>query len=267
MNYSLALITGASSGIGKALARRLAQENISLLLTARNQQALQELQQELSSHVSVEVFPADLQDPSSRQIVIAKMKELSPDLIINNAGFGYIGAALSHPTQDHLDVVEVNIKALLEITLESARHLKSKNKTGTILNISSVAAHFIFPFHAVYSSTKAFVTHFSLALDQELSPYGIRIFTACPGSVDTNFKERTYKEKRQRKEPSSPLAKLANWILKPMSAETAAYFIVTQLRKNKKISTFNGAYKIIAMITQYLPSKWTYAYFKKRYCP
>lgn len=256
-----ALITGASSGIGAALAVLLAEEGIDLILTGRNQEALQALSDRLSSKVKVDYLTADLSNPDSRKTILEKIEKETPDLIINNAGIGYTGEAISHPVQDQLDVVEVNIKALLEITLESARHLKAQGRPGTVLNVSSVVAHFIFPLNAVYSSTKAFVNHLSEALDIELAPYHIRVLAACPGSVDTNFSIRSAKGKPKQKRPSTWLSAL----MKPMSAETAARYILKQLNTKKRVMTFNPAFLAFSWLARLLPHTWTYAYFKKRY--
>ncbi len=254
MNYHLACVTGASSGIGKALAIALADEGIPLLITGRNEAALKELTEKLSERVPTSYLVCDLQDRASIKELIEKIKVEGADLIINNAGLGYFGDALNYTTEEQLEVMRVNNEALVEITLEVARHLKENKQPGTFLNVSSVAAHFIFPFHTVYSATKAFVNHFSLALDTELKPYGIRILTTCPGLVKTKFRTRCTKGKAQTTPKSTY-----------MSAEHAARIILNQIKRKKRVVTFNFSFRLFSWIARLLPSSILYASMKRRY--
>lgn len=184
---SLALVTGANSGIGKALCQVLAKQKINLIITGRRAEALSELRRELSSQIEVEEVVVDLADSSARQTLIQKIHERTPDLVINNAGLGLYGDVLSYPLAKQQTILEVNGMALLELTVEAARWLVSKGKKGTILNVSSAAAFQIFPSSAVYAASKAFVNAFSQAFDEEVRDQGVRVLVACPGMVDTPF--------------------------------------------------------------------------------
>lgn len=250
----IACITGASSGIGKALARALAKEGVDLLISGRNETALKSLHDELSKDIAITYLVCDLSKSASTKALIRTIKEKECDLVINNAGLGYFGDALNYTTEEQLEVLKVNNEALVEITLEVARHFKETKRKGTILNVSSVAAFFTFPFHAVYSASKAFVNRFSLALDIELCPFGIRVLTSCPGLVKTDFRNRCTKGKG----PQTPESKY-------MSTAYAAQTILSQIKCKKRLVIFNFAFHLTTWIARLLPSSRLYKLMKKRY--
>lgn len=188
--FSLALVTGATSGIGTALSRLLARKGINLILTGRNEAQLNALSIELGSLVAIQTIAADLSTIEDRHNIVRMIRKETPDLIINNAGFGLYGKAINHEVSEQLDIVDVNVTALLEFTLEGAKALKEKKKQGVILNVSSTAGFYTFPYMAVYTASKAFVNNVSQALDMEMQKSGIRILAACPGMVATNFSKR-----------------------------------------------------------------------------
>lgn len=193
LNFNKALITGASSGIGEALCIRLAEEGIALIITGRDRARLEALADLLKSKVSVEIIEADLANQEQRNKLLEKIHKDCPDLIVNNAGFGLYGETLTYETQEQANIIEVNAKALLELTLEGARTMVSRNKKGVVLNISSAADRIVIPGMAVYAASKAFATQLSLALHYEMKPYGVSVLVACPGMVDTNFRHRASK--------------------------------------------------------------------------
>jgi short-subunit dehydrogenase len=244
--FQLALVTGASSGIGEALACLLAHQGIHLLLTGRNRQQLESLQQKLSAQVQVDCLVADLRQVEDRKEVVAAIHARCPDLIVNNAGIGLYGGVLENPISQSLEMLEVNIKALVEITLEGARTLVSKGKTGTILNVSSAAAFQIFPSFAVYSASKTFVNRFTESLDEEFRPYGIRVLAACPGMVGTRFQERAgakHQETARNK--------------KFMTPEFAAQEIWKQIDRGQTIRIFDWRYRLGTLLSRYLiPKRW-----------
>ena len=240
--FQLALVTGASSGIGEALTRLLADQGINLLISGRNTAKLNQITQELQSKVKVESFSADLVSESGRQIVVDKIHRHAPDLMINNAGVGSYGEALSHPTQEQLDMLTLNGTAVLEFTLEAARTMVVKNKQGVILNVSSAAAFQIFPCFAVYAASKALVKHFSESLDEEMKPYGVRVLTACPGMVATHFVSRAGGEPSGRRKNI-------------MSPERAAQQIWWQIQKGKAVHTFDWKYRLATFLTHYVVPK------------
>jgi len=184
--FKLALITGASSGLGLALAKHLSEKGISLLITGRDRDRLSVLAGSLPN--AVEFFPLDLS--CGRQELIELIRCKTPDLVINNAGFGLYGPALMHTTTAQMEILEINAAAAIEITLEAARALHLRQKTGTILNVSSTAGELPIPTMALYSASKACLTSFSRSFDAEMRPYGIRILASLPGPIATEFAAR-----------------------------------------------------------------------------
>ncbi len=245
-SFSLALITGATSGIGEALARLLASKGISLILTGRKSEILAHLAQELSSFVPIQTKAIDLSKSEERQTLLQLIKEQSPDLVINSAGYGFYGDVLTTPAETSLDLIEVNVKALVEITVESARVLVAHQKTGMILNLSSAAAFPVFPGFAVYSASKAFVNQFSESFDEEMQPFGIRILCACPGVVATGFRKNAGAYRSEKEDA-----------IQPMTASYAAQQIWQQIAKKKKIKIFSWRYQLMIFCVRYvLPKKW-----------
>ncbi len=190
---SKVLISGATSGLGRALSLSFAKQHVPLVLSSRSQIKLEQLRAEIDPKLPVEIIVCDLSNSVERSHLIEEIHRLKPDLVINNAGFGLYGPALQHAISEQLDIAEVNALAPLQLTLETAKMLKTNNLKGTIVNISSAAAFFSFPEFAVYSASKAFVNQFSLALDRELSSKGIRVLTTCPGQFRTAFRARASK--------------------------------------------------------------------------
>jgi len=237
--FSLALITGASSGIGAALSRLLAHQGIPLLMTARDSSRLNALADELRKTVPVTVLVADLTKTEERRHLIDKIHELTPDLLINNAGFGLYGTALSHETTENMNMVDLNVNALLELTLEGSKALVSSGKEGVILNISSSSDLLVFPGLAIYAASKAFVTQVSQSLDIELAPKGIRVLAACPGVVTTSFRQRAGSS-------SAPDG------ITPMSADAAADQLWKQIIKRKKIHYFDWKTRVALFFARHL---------------
>ena len=245
----VALVTGATSGLGKALCYLLASKNIPLILSGRNEEELEELKQTLQ--VPVRTCKADLSVPEERKKLLALIDEYVPDLVVNNAGFGLYGEALAHTTQEQLEILEVDGKALLEITLEAARALKNEGKPGTILNVSSAASFFVFPNFSVYAATKAFVNQVSMGLDEELKPYGIRVLTACPGQIKTGFRIRASKSHPQKS------------CRRAMSAKSAAEYLWHQIQTGKQIYTFDARYWLVILLSRLVPKSLVQKTLKK----
>lgn len=242
--FRLALVTGASSGIGEALCHLLADKGIDLIITGRNEAHLQHVANDLRHQVKTLVIPADLNNPTDKTLLIKKIHELAPDLVINNAGFGLYGEALTFTTNAQVEIVNVNINALVEITLEAARTMVSNKQQGVILNVSSAAAFQSFPGFATYCASKAFVNRFSESIDEELKAQGVRVLTSCPGQVATKFRLRA----SQGSEPNQKIEHA-------MSATFAAEQIWKQIERKKPISIFNWKYRLGAFLAQYLMPK------------
>ena len=185
-----ALITGASSGIGEAFARRLARDGRDLILVARSEERLRELGKELgTAHgVGIHIFAVDLTEPDSEARLFSETekKELEIDWLINNAGFGSAGDFAMLDRDNELRMIELNITAVVALTHRYLPQMRER-RSGTIINVSSAAGFQPIPFMATYAATKAFVTSFTEAIAEENRPYGVRILALCPGSTATNF--------------------------------------------------------------------------------
>jgi short-subunit dehydrogenase len=190
--YTNALITGASSGIGEAFARRLAAGGTNLALVARSEDKLHLLAGELSEkhRIRAEVIAADLSAPGAAQAVWeeAARRGLSVDLLINNAGFGTYGTFDSLPRARETEEISLNVTALVELTHLFLPAMLAQH-SGAVINVASTAAFQPVPYMAVYGATKAFVLSFSEALWAEYKPHGLRVLAFCPGPVDTAFAE------------------------------------------------------------------------------
>lgn len=185
-----ALITGASSGIGKAFAEALSAKGANVILVARSADKLRSLASEIKkkSKVKAEVIVADLSDPKAPAKVYATVtkKAYRIDILINNAGFGTHG--LFHTLSAEVEHKEImlNTAAVVQLTHLFLPSMVRKKK-GIIINVASMAAFQPVPFEAVYGATKAFVLSFSEALWAEYRKQGISIMALCPGTTDTNF--------------------------------------------------------------------------------
>jgi len=242
--FSLALVTGATSGIGTALCRLLAEKHIPLLITGRDSKRLNELADELKQIIPVISLTADLGEAAGRVRLIEKIHECKPDLVVNNAGFGLYGDALTYQTQEQVEILDVNATALLELTLESARAMISVSKRGVIMNISSASDKFVFPGLAVYAASKAFVTMLSQSLDFELAPYGVRVLTSRPGVVNTYFRIRASGNSN------------AQTSKKAMDTKYAANDIWNQIVKQKRVRIFDWKTRLSCLVGRLLPKNW-----------
>ena len=197
-----ALITGASAGIGVALAEELAAGGTKLVLTARRKDRLDELARRLTAthKVSTEVFPADLADSNAAEKIFAFTKEkgLEIDLLINNAGFGQYGEFPSVETQRLLDMVQVNCHAVVHLTRLYLPEMIARRR-GDILILASTASFQAVPYISTYAATKAFDLLFAEGLAEEMKPYGIRVCALCPGSTESEFHSVSGQEKFKRR--------------------------------------------------------------------
>lgn len=190
-SHPLALVTGASAGIGEAFARRLARDGYDLQLVARRRDRLERLAAELSSahEIHAEVLVADLSSHTDQKVLCESItRGPALDLLINNAGFGTGGPFASLPAERELEEIELNVVALARLT-RAALPAMVERKQGGIINVASMAAFQATPFYATYGATKAFVLHFGEALYEELRGSGVNVLTLCPGFTRTEFQE------------------------------------------------------------------------------
>ncbi|RED11123.1 SDR family NAD(P)-dependent oxidoreductase [Pontivivens insulae] len=186
----LALVTGASSGIGEQLARYHARKGGDLIVTARREDQLIALKEELeaSQNVSVHVIALDLGAEGGAQALIEEVaaRGLKPGILINNAGFGGQGRHVERDLASELSMIDLNVKALVTLTHHFGRQMAEAGK-GRILQVGSTAGFIPGPNQAVYFATKAFVNSFSQAVDAELRGKGVTCTVLAPGYVETEF--------------------------------------------------------------------------------
>jgi short-subunit dehydrogenase len=188
-----ALITGATAGIGRALAYEMASKGHNLLLTGRAQDTLEALADDLRKRcgVRVEVIRKDLAQPSAAQDIFeaARKHGLEIEILVNNAGLGFQGPLVSADLDEQLRVLQVNAMALLQLTRLFLPAMVARGE-ARIMNVSSTAAFGSSPRMSVYSATKAFVLMFSRAIADELVGSGVTVTVLCPGPTFTEFHRR-----------------------------------------------------------------------------
>src|SRR5437868_5546548 len=186
------VITGASSGIGAALARVFAAHGHELVLVARRQDRLNALADEIAAagRTRPTVLTVDLERRDAASVIAAELsaKAMEPAVVVNNAGFGLSGAAAAVSRDEQLAMVDVNVRALTELSLMFVDSLTRHR--GGILNVASLAAFLPGPGMAVYYASKAYVLSFTEALRAELGPQGVRVTALCPGPVPSEFQAR-----------------------------------------------------------------------------
>jgi len=184
------LITGASSGIGRELAKCFAADGSRLVLTARNTEVLQSLADELrlTHNVETSVLTADLSRPETPERIFEELqgRGITVDVLVNNAGFGACGRFAGLPLQRQLEMLQVNITALIQLTGLFLPGMVERRRGG-ILNVASVAGFVPGPGMAVYYATKACVLSFTEALTEELAGTDVIATALCPGPTATNF--------------------------------------------------------------------------------
>lgn len=182
----LAIVTGASSGIGRELAFKAALRGYRLLLVSRNEFALKELQRSLRTRA--DILALDLKEESSIDRILSWLseREITPELLINNAGFGAFGEAVDMNSDMLLSMIRLNVEAVTMLSVKIGRRMAAAGR-GHILNVASTAAFQACPNLAVYGATKAYVLSLSEALHEELKPRGITVTALCPGPTRTNF--------------------------------------------------------------------------------
>ncbi|MEZ3117630.1 SDR family NAD(P)-dependent oxidoreductase [Halobaculum sp. MBLA0147] len=188
-----ALVTGASSGIGAALALEVAADGYDLVLTARREAKLEAVASEAREQygVAATVLPQDLAEPDGAASLADRVAATDHriDRLINSAGFPTYGPATETDPETARDQVTVNATALTELTVRLAAPM-AERRHGGVVNVGSAAGYYPAPRTAVYAASKAYVNHFSRAVAAELEPLGVTVSVVCPTAVDTEFVER-----------------------------------------------------------------------------
>lgn len=197
-----AIVTGASAGIGWALAEQLAAGGANLLLTARRVDRLQKLAADLSTKhgVITEVFSADLTHPESPEGIreFTVRKGIETELLVNNAGFGAFGYINEIPLERLLEMVQVNCAAVVHLTRLFIPAMVER-KHGEVLIVASTASFQPVPFNSVYAATKAFDLLFAEGIAEEVREFGVRVCALCPGPTTTEFQQVAHQPDRPMK--------------------------------------------------------------------
>jgi uncharacterized protein len=246
-HLGIALITGASEGIGKELAYLFAKDGHDLLLVARNIDKLNRIATEIEERYrrTIHIMAKDLSQPDvPRQIRdTCSSLGLQIDYLVNNAGFGLYGKFADQPLDVLINMIEVNIKSLTALTHYFLPDLLSK-KSGGILNVGSIASFMPGPLMAVYYASKAYVLSFSEALAHELKESGIKVTALCPGPVKTRFAMRA------KMRPSKLTEKNA------LDAFTVAKAGYDGLLQGKSIVVPGAGFRTLLFGTRFLPRNW-----------
>lgn len=191
------LITGATSGIGYELAKIFAKNRYNLILCARNRANLEEIKENIINEykVDVHIFPKDLSKEQEIKELYSEItnSSISVDILINNAGAGYVGEFIDEEYDKDENIMQLNMNAVTYLTKVFARKMVGRNK-GKILNVASTGSYHPGPYTAVYYATKAYVLSFTEALAEELKDYNITVSSLCPGATKTNFSKNAGKK-------------------------------------------------------------------------
>lgn len=192
-----ALITGASGGIGEALAEIFARNGHNLVLVARTESKLSALGQQLGQRYGISALPlaADLADPAAPATIVADLtaRGIATDVLVNNAGFATYGSFAELDADGELRMLQVNVVALTHLTRLLLPGMLARSR-GRIMNVASTAAFMPGPLMAVYYASKAYVLSFSEALNEELRGSGVSVTALCPGPTSTGFQARAQME-------------------------------------------------------------------------
>ncbi len=237
-----ALVTGASSGIGLAIARELASLGIHVALSARSRDKLEALAATLATEFKVEtqVIALDLASPSGASDLVAAMGDRPVDILVNNAGFGHWGPFAEMSWQDCKGLIDLDMTALTELTHLVLPGMRRRGR-GHIMNISSIAAYAPIPDFAVYAAAKAYVRNFSEALDAELKGSGVRVLAVCPGGTRTDFSRAA----------GQRLNKLGESSL--MTAEAVAKIAVKKMFRGRRTVVTGFPNAMVAFLLRFLP--------------
>lgn len=235
----IAVITGASSGIGKALALEFAKRGDDLLLHGRNTQALQNLASEIRSQygVEAEIITADLGDANAADEFAAELAKRDVAVLVNNAGFGVKGDFIETELSEELAMIEVQLSAMLRLTKAVISQMKERH-SGLILNVASVYSFSPVPQQSAYAASKSFIYSFSSSIRSELRASGVGVSVLAPGITQTEFRTR---------------AGIADKKGAGMSAEAVAEIAVEQALSGKFLIVPGLQNKAFVFVTRHLP--------------
>ena len=232
-----ALITGASSGLGRDFAFKLAEDGYDLVLVARNIDALESIQSKIKTNCEIE--SVDLSDKENVYKLFDKYKG-QIDLLINNAGFGECGFFSKTELENDINMINLNVIALHMLTKLFLKDFISKD-CGQILNVSSLAAFQPGPLMATYYSTKSYVYNLTMSIYEELrrNKSKVRVSVLCPGPTETGFNDRAH----------------VKFSVKPMTSDYVTTYTLKKLKKNKLLIIPNLKMRLCAFGVRFMPRK------------
>ena len=253
-----ALVTGASAGIGEAIARELARRDYDVILTARRTDRLQRLASELESKggIRATVLTADLSRPDAPAAIEDALRErdLEVDMLVNNAGYGVTGAYTSRPWQVHQEFLQVMVGAVAELTWRLVGPMRRRGH-GAVVNIASLAG--LLPGtggHTLYGAVKAWMISFSESLGFEVEEDGVTVTAVCPGF--------TYSEFHDVNEMREQVSKLPDYMW--MSAEEVASQAIDAAERGERVYVNGRVNRAIDWLARHLPRSVVYRLMRQR---
>ncbi len=242
-----ALITGASAGIGVDLADCFARDGYDVVVTARSADALQQVADRLAKQHGVTATPIanDLGAfGGGRKLVDAiRARGITVDVLVNNAGYGHAGALTSSPLETQLGMIDLNVRALVELTHLVWEGMVARGRGG-VLNVASTAAFQPGPLMAVYYASKAFVLSFSEALWEEARGTGLLVSCLCPGPTVSRFRERAGTGRTRLASAAAPMASM------PVAEQGYRGW-----RENRRVVITGARNRVVAELVQFLPRR------------
>ncbi len=237
-----AILTGASRGIGAAYARALASQGYDLLLVSRDDARLAQLARalETNARIRVHVCIADLAQPHAAHRLFAESRRYrhTPDMLINNAGFGLYGEFVSHPLPRIQEMLQLHVQTVVE-SMRLFLPGMTERGSGVIINVASLAGMLPIPYCAEYAATKAFMLSLSEALAREVRSTGVYIQTCCPGPTETDFHASAGFR------PSGPLTM--------QTADQVVHESLAAIRRKQPVVVIGWQGKLAAMLTKWVP--------------
>ncbi|OZV80083.1 short-chain dehydrogenase [Micromonospora echinospora] len=241
----LAVVTGATAGIGAAFARRLARDGYDLVLVARDATRLSGFATELTERHgrSVETLPADLSTEDGCVAVERRLTEGRPvDLLVNNAGIALTRSFLRTTVEDEARLLRLNVSSVMRLT-HAVLPTMTERRAGAVINVSSVAGFGALEAGSTYSATKAWVTNFSESVGQAARPYGVRVMALCPGFTRTEFHQRA----------GINTSSMPGWIW--LDADAVIDEGLRDLRKGRLVSVPDWKYKLAVVALRHTPQR------------
>ncbi|MBJ7449111.1 MAG: SDR family NAD(P)-dependent oxidoreductase [Parachlamydiales bacterium] len=232
-----ALITGATSGLGLALAKLMSQKGIQLILVGRDQAKLTTVAQELTVK---DTILADLSTQIGIDTVAQVIEKEKPDCIINNAGFGHYSVYEETPYSKWNEMISVNLLAPSQLSWQALKTWKNESIRGTLVNVASVLAMIPMPYSAPYSATKSYILSMSEALQMEVKGSGINVLAFCPGQLETPFRTGASSGALPSHERALPIVQTAKALWH-------------QIQTLKPLVVYNWRYQLLVWFVHCLP--------------